>query len=821
MLQESTPPHRDRIGVLGRDLRHGVRKLIRSPGPSSIVVGTLGIGIGLSAVVFMFADIVLFKPLPYPDASRLVTIEARALGKDWISTSEPELIDLETLESFEAVSGFSGTTVTLDAEGAADGVAVRVAVMRTTAPFFSILGIEPALGRTYRSDEDVPGADEVVVISHDFWQDTLGGAEPILGMDLRLGGTPHRIIGVMPPGFHFPSAWPEVWRPLRIDRADPWERNNHYMDVVARLSDGATLESARAELQTSAARASLDYPDAYGDQGLTQRVRRTQEVIGASLQRPAALVFSAVGLLLLLTCANVANIQLARGASRVRELSVRTSLGASRRRLVALLVTESSVLALAGAVLALAMAFAAQSLLPKLLPGDTPRLSEIALDERVLIFTLAVGFACTLVFGLWPALRSTRGSLVTAGSSRHQGTSRTLRSSLVIAQMTVAVLLLVGCGFVARSLLNLAKVDLGFDPDRVLVLDASPPESVYDTPEKTIDFYHRAEQALASIAGVTKVGAVARLPLASGLDNWSIVLEGREAADVGSSPAARVRQVTPDYFESLGLRLIEGRFFRETDRAGSEPVVIVNQAMADEHWPGQDPIGKRMRVFAGDPPFMTIVGVVETIRDRDPAVAGEAEWYVPHAQAFESAYYSPRDMTFVVRTEMTKPTDLLPTVRSALHEIDDRVVLLDGRDFSAIVRGALAQPRLLTAWLALFAATALALGAAGLYGVLSYTVVLRRVEFGVRLSLGAEPAGILQTVLREGIGLCTIGLVVGTSLGLLAARLASSLLYRVELADPMVLVGTAVVLLSVCLVVAAAPALRASRTDPAKALVDP
>ena len=821
MLHEPGRTRRHWLSDTSRDLRLGGRKLVRAPGPSSIVVGTLGIGIGLSAVVFMFADIVLFKPLPYPEPSRLVSIDAQTLSDDWIGSSEPELIDLEALRSFEAVAGFSGTTTTLDAASAADGVAFRVAVMRTTAPFFPVLGIDPIMGRTYTNEEDEPGADAVVVISHEFWQNVLGGVQPILDRDLRLGGAPHRVLGVMPPGFEFPDARADVWRPLRIDRADPWERNNHYLGVVARLEDRATLESARAEVESSAAIASLDYRDVYGDGGLSQRVRPTQDVIGAGLRRPTALVFAAVGLLLLLTCANVANIQLARGAARLRELSVRTSLGASRSRLVALLVAESSVLALAGSIVALAMAFLAQSVLPKLLPADTPRLAEISLDHRVLTFTLGIGFACTLVFGLWPALRSTRGSLVTAGSSRHQSTSRVLRSALVVAQMTVAVLLLVGCGFVARSLLNLATADLGFDPEQVLVLDAAPPETVYDSPEKVVDYYHRAELRLASIEGVQAVGSVARLPLSSGLDNWSIVLEGREAVDVGTTPAARVRQVTPGYFESLGLRLIEGRLFTEADRAGSPPVIVVNQAMAEEHWPGEPAIGKRIRVFAGEHPFMTVVGIVESIRDTDPAVAGEAEWYVPHAQAFESAYYSPREMTFVVRTGSSNPTDLLPTLRASLHELDDRVALLDGRNFSTVVRGALAQPRLMTAWLALFAATALVLGGVGLYGVLSYSVVLRRTEFGVRLSLGAEPASILHSVLREGLALCGVGLLLGTLLGVAAARLSSSLLYRVDLIDPTVLAGTAIVLLSVSILVTTAPALRASRTDPAQALLDP
>ena len=819
MFKEEKPSKRNLLAGFWRDGQLALRKMRRAPGPSTVVIATLGLGIGLSAVVFLLADVVLFKVLPYPEPGRLVTIDAKMLGSDWVGNSEPEFLDLEDLEGLQSVAAFSGASATLAASDVEGDVARRVSMTPATASLFSVLGVEPAVGRGFSAAEDQPGASAVAVLSHKFWRGVLGGKEDIVGSELRLGATLYQVIGVMPESFRFPSARTEVWVPLAIDRSEPWGRNNHYLGVVGRLRDGIELEGASAELQTRVAQSTSAYPEVYGDDGLQHRMRATQNVIGSDLRRPVTLVFAAVGLLLLLTCANVANIQLARGASRQRELSVRTSLGASRARLLMQLMTETLVLGFVGAVVALVIAFAGQSILPGLLPANTPRVDEMGLDFRVLLFTLSVALLTTLAFGLLPALRTTRGSLATAGSTRHRGGSSWLRSGLVIGQMAVAVLLLVGCGLVGRSLQQLSIVDTGFDASGVLVVDAAPPPTVYDSPEKVVSYYLQAEELLESVSGVETVGSVARLPLASGLDNWSIEIEGQSVGNVGEAPSARVRQVTPGYFEAFGLRLQAGRTFDERDRAGSEPVIVVNQAMAEELWPGESALDQRIRVLDDDAPFMRVVGVVESIRDADLSVEGRGEWYVPHAQAYESAYYSPREMTFVIRTATGEPLDVLPAALARLRSNDDRVALLDARDFSKVVSESLAMPRLMTVWLALFAAIAVVLGAAGLYGVLAYGVAVRRTEFGVRLSLGAEPSRILRSVLREGVVLCALGLALGIAVGIAFSRVVVSVLYNVEASDPAVLALTTAVLLFVGLAVPLAPAIKASRTDPAQALL--
>ena len=811
------------LSSLIRDLRVALRVFRRAPGPASIIVITLGFGIGLTSLVFLFADVLLFRPIPYPEPTRLVTLDSNISGPNWVGTSEPELLDLERLESLESVAGFTGVGSVFAASGsqpneAGSNSSRRVDLIRATASFWQVLGTGPLMGRTFDASEDEPGDNRVAVLSYAFWQSSLAGNTDVIGRDVRFGDDLYRVIGVMPSEFRFPGARVDGWIPLGLNRAEPWGRNNHYLGVVARLAPGKTLEAATSEVRVAAQRAATANPEAYGDSGFRQRLRPTQRVIGGDLRQPAAMVLTAVGMLLLLTCANLVNIQLARGASRLSELSIRTSLGATRGRLVSQLLAESLLLAFGGGAMALAITFAGQSLVRSLLPANTARAEEIGLDLRVLSFTLGTTLLTTLAIGLWPALRSTRRSLAAAGSARHDSGTRFIRSGLVVAQMAVAALLLVGCGLVARSLQELGNVDAGFSAEGVLAVDVVLSESTYETPEKVVDFYRRADEILRALPGVESAGTVARLPLASGLDRWSIEIEGRPVASVGEAPAARVRQVTPGYFESLDIQLVRGRFLELQDHEGAEPVIVINETLAREHWPGDDAMGQRLRVYSDDTPFMRVVGIVQDLRDADLAEAGQGEWYVPHAQAYRSAYYSPSAMTFVVETGLSDPLDLASTVVSRLRELDSETAIFEPADYSSLVAASLTESRFLTAWLALFSLVAMALGAAGLYGVLSYNVTARHRELGVRLGLGAQPAAILRQVMTEGLVLCAGGLVLGTGLGIGLATLARSALFGVAPADPLVLLGTVVILLALSTLVPLPPAVRASRINPAQVL---
>ncbi len=816
----------ERLEILGRDLKLGARRLGRSPGPTAVVVATLAVGIGLNTLVFMLADAAIFRPLPFAAPDRLMSIETNTGGPGWYGSSEPELLDLQALPSFEFVGAWRGGLYPLeDAEPAR-----RLQVALVTEPLLPGLGVPPALGRFPTPAEDAPGADPVVVVSHGFWLRELGGGSDAIGSSLRLGGDVCTVIGVMPAEFRFPNNQVEIWTPLRLDPLEPWGRNNHYLNVIARPRDGVSFGEARATVETLVARSAAAYPEFYEKEGYRTQVQSLQQAYSARTRTPMLVILGSVGLLLLLTCINVANVQLGRGAGRAREFEIRRSLGASRGRLIGELMAESSLLAGVGAALAVAVALAGETFLPLLLPPDLFRFGDPQLDQRVLLFTLTVTGLITLLFGLWPALRNSRssqsrgfgrsnsGDVSVVALSRHGGQSRWLRSALVSGQVALASMLLIGCGMVARSLQKMVDLDPGYQVQGVLAIDSLPQREVFDSPQKIVGHYLAVEEMVSGLAHVEAVGSLSRPPL-SGLGNiWSIEIEGRPVDNVANAPAAQVQQATPGAFEALQMPLLEGRLFASRDRAGSAPVVVVNEAFAKEFWPSQSALGKRMKVFDAEAPWMTVVGVVKTIRDGRLDQEGRSQWYVPHAQGFESAYVSPRDMTLVIKTSVETPSDLAPAVLAWLEDLDDRVVYADPRDLSSAVARSLALPRQMTIWLSIFAGAAILLAALGLYGVLSYLVTVRRNEMGIRLALGASPRRILCQVLGEGGALCVLGAAVGLGGGWLFSKLAAGVLYEVEMADPAVLGAVLLLLLVMGCLAPLPPAWRASRTDPSQVL---
>ncbi|MEM1247259.1 MAG: ADOP family duplicated permease [Acidobacteriota bacterium] len=798
-----------RAGILldhsRRDLLLGARRLTRTPTTSGIVVATLALGIGLNSLVFMLADTLVLRPLPYGDPERLLSIETNTGGPGWYGSSEPELFDLETIAELEAVAGWTESYVTLG-EGSK---ARRFLTVGSTANLLELLGVPPLRGRLPEAGDDVPGAPPVVVISYSLWQSELGGREDVLGTELRFDGSPLEVVGIMPPGFQYPTTSHQAWRPLQLDRQDPWERNNHYLGVVARRRAEVSLEQARASIDLLVDRSESGYPSYYADDGYETRTRKLREATASFERAPLLSLMAAVGLLLILACANVANVQLGRGVARSKEVSVARALGAGRTRIFSELMVESALLAAAGSAVALALAKLGERLFPIVLPPEVLRLGSPSLDGRVVAFTVAVAFATTVLFGLWPALSGSR-----AGTRSVRSVGRTVRSRslLIVSQVAMAAVLLVGCGMVLRSLQNLVRVDPGFETQGAMVLTLVPPEEVYDEPEEVVEYYASVEEALTSLPGVAAAGAVERLPFSGGFNIWSLQIEGRLASTVAEAPSALVQQSTPGTLESLGMRLLSGRFLNARDRAGAEPVVVVNEAFAKEHWPGEDALGHRFRVFSEGYPWLRIVGVVADVRDFDLQSAGRAQWYVPHAQAFETAYVSRRVLSLIVRSGRENPMDLLPSLQARLREVDPRVAQIDARRLDDLRAGSFSLTTLLSRWLLLFAAVALSLAALGFYAAFSFLVSVRRFEFGLRMALGATPRSVLHNLLSEGLRLSIVGLAFGLVVAVLANRAVAGWLFGVAPVDWTVF-GLAGLLLGVVgLLATLAPALRASRT---------
>lgn len=806
------------LRTLAIELRTSLRRWSRSPTAATVVTATLVLGIGLCTLVFMVADSILFRAPDFAEPDRLVSIETNTGGDGWYGSSEPEFIDLGALDVFTAVGAWRSGMVLL----ASDPEPQRIQVAHVTEEMLPMLGIQPAMGRFPDASESLEGADPVIVLGHRLWQRAFGSSPDIMGEKIYLDDQATEVIGVMPADFHFPVAQFEAWVPLPIDRDDLWGRNNHYLNVIARLSGDTTVSQAATAVGLLADQSARAFPEFYEEHGFATRTQLLRTAQTAGVRLPMTALLASVGLLLLLTCANLANVQLSRGAARQRELAMRRALGASRGRLVAELMIDSAVVSVLGAVGALTVVAWVARILPPMLPDALLRFGMPSLDLRVVGFCLLVTTLTTVVFGLWPALRSLarQDALLgrVASLGRTSGSSRWLRSSLVVSQMTLAAVLLVGCGMTVRSLLNILDVDPGFEARGVLVLDVVPSETVLPSPEQIVTYYRQAEQALATTPGVIAAGAMQRLPLTGSGSIWSIEFEGQPVSNIASAPFAQVQQATPGMFAALDIRAVRGRLLGAGDTVDSEPVAVVNESFARSFFQGEEPVGKRFRVFSQDAPFLRVVGVVEDVRDGRLDQAGKNQWYVPHAQAYQSAYYSPREMRLVIKTDRDSPVDIAPSILSRLVEINPRVAIVRPSNLVDTVAASLSLPRQMAVWFLVFSATAFVLAGLGLYGVLSFMITVRRSEIGIRMALGETSNQVLLRVVGEGLGLCAIGLALGLTAGLGLARLAGSLFFEVQHADVAVLGTTAIALLTLGVLSPLAPALRASRTDPCVAL---
>ncbi len=799
-----------------QDLRFGLRVLLKNPGFTFVAVLTLALGIGANTAIFSLVDAVLLKRLPYPDAGRLVMVweEAGFAGFPENTPAPANYADWKSQSSvFEAMAALDNRSFNLTSDGEPE----KVEAYGVTADFFPLLGVAPALGRTFTPGDDTPEAARTVVVSHRLWQLRFGGDRNLIGREILLNDVKHTVIGVMPVGFQFLQARINVWTPVGFTAEELRQRGNHYLSVVARMKPGVTAEQANAEIKTIQARISRDYPDEAGRLGAF--VKPLREQLAGDMRRPLLMLLVAVAFVLLIACANLANLLLSRAASRSREMAVRAALGAGRGRIVRQLLTESVLLAGAGSVLGLLFAGWTFEFLRQFIP---PAMSaDLKLDGRVLGFTLLVSLLIGLVFGIVPALQASKADLNEA--LRHGGSragfgsgNRWLRGGLIVAEMALALALLAGAGLMIRTLWNLRQQYGSLNPEKLLTVRTSLPEKKYEEHAKRVAFYDQVLARVEALPGVTAAGYSTSVPLAWKGGSTGITIEG-STPKPGEFNDALHRQISTGYLQTINAGLREGRFFDDRDRLQTEAVAIVNETLARVHWPGESALGKRFKFgpVTSKRPWVTVVGVTADLRQMGVSAPVKAEVYVPYRQADYHAWFAPRDL--VVRTT-GDPSSLAAGVREAVQSVDPHQPISAVMTMSELLGEETVTQRLGMGLLAAFAALALLLATIGIYGVLSFFVTEHTAEIGVRLALGAQPNRILAMVMKKGMRLALIGVATGLAASLALTRFVRSLLFEVSPSDPLTLSGVALLLVVVALAACYIPARRAMKVDPMIAL---
>ena len=803
-----------------QDLRFGSRMFRKHPGFTLIAALTLALGIGANTAIFSVINAVLLKPLPYADSDRLVAIwEVRKNGARG-SVSYPNFVDWRAQNGvFEGVAVYEESTMALT--GAGEPANLRVVI--TTPDLFPLLNANPQLGRGFHPEEENAG-NRVVVLGQGAWRRHFGADPNLVGRRITLDGKGFTVAGVMPPGFDFPvKAEPtDLWVSAAInserdspgDKAANEKRTAHFYDAIARLKPGVTLAAARADLETVMGRLRTQYPNEVDGDHTAMRPY-LNDLVGDA-EWALIVLFGAVGMVLLIACANVASLMLARGVARQREFALRTALGASWRRVVRQLLTESLMLASLGALAALLLAMWGVELLKALSPENLPRVEDVRLDGRVLVFTLLISLLTGVISGLIPALRATRinlnETLNEGGRSGEGSRGNRLRDALVVAEVALALVLLVGAGLLINSFARLTRVDPGFDPHQVLTFQVDLPDTNYGGPGQSVNFNRELLKRIEALPGVRSAAMVFNIPLGGSDASTTIQIEGQ--IDKTRYQPAGGRIATPGYFRTLGIPFISGRDFTESDDLNTTPVIIVNETLAQQYFPNQNPIGKRVNPgveIAGKPPLREIVGVTRSVKHRGLDREPRPEYFLPHAQAPDFP------LTTVVRTA-GDPLAIAGAVRDEVRSLDSELPVYRIKTLDQYMKESVAQRRFNTLLLALFAGTALILTSVGLYGVMAYSVAQRTREIGVRVALGAQTGDVLRLVVGQGMKLTLIGVVIGLLASLALTWLMKSLLFDISPTDPPTFAGIALLLAIVALLACWVPARRAAKVDPMVAL---
>lgn len=793
-----------------QDLRYGLRSLRKKPGFTLTAVIALALGIGANSAIFSVINGVLLRSLAYRDADSIVMVWEKNFqrGRSQNSVSPANFLDWKKQSvSFEQFAASWDTRVNLTSGGEPE----EIQVQRVSVDFFSVLGVLPRLGRSFAREEDAPGANPTVILSDELWQSRFGGNPTIVGQTITASGRTLTVVGVMPPGFHFLNIQVKAWIPLALDPANDWRKQGRYLRSVARLKSGRTIYQAQAELDGIAKRLEQDYPD-YNKSWGVNLVPMHEQIVGDI--RPVLLVLlAAVAFVLLIACANVANLLLSRAASRQKELALRAALGAGRTRLIRQMLTESVLLAVMGGALGVLLASWGIRLLIALAPDNIPRLNEITIDPRVLVFTLAISLLTGLVFGLLPALQSSRPDLSDAlkeGARGSTGGSRLFRNLFVVAEMALALVLLVGAGLMLRSFFQLHQVKTGFDTDNVLTMRVQLPMAKYREPQQRAEFFRRAQERLAALPGVKSVGAISYLPLTGLASSTVFNLATQPDLPPSESPGTEVRAITPGYFAAMGIPLLKGRSFDERDGADSR-VLVINETLARKYFPGQDPIGQRL-IISWEPKVADeIVGVVGDVKETALAEEALPAIYWPHPR---EAY---QFMNFVLRAAID-PATLSAAATKEIHGLDPDQPVADIRTLDQVVAKSIARPRFNALLLAIFAGVALVLASVGIYGVMNYSATQRTQEIGIRMALGAKPGDILRLVVGHGMKLTLAGIVLGVMASLALTRVMANLLFGITATDLPTFAAVSAVLATVALIANYIPARRATRLNPLIAL---
>jgi len=802
------------IESVWRDVRTGVRALVHSPVFTVVIVLSFALGIGANTAIFSVVNGLLLRSLPYPESEQIVDVwhtppQQSFPGLDKFSVSPANYLDWKAQSTaFEQMAVYTDMGLSLSTSN--DPLPLIGGAV--SSDFFSVLRSNAMQGRTFTRDEEQPGRNQVVVIGHRLWQRAFGANPNIIGQTLTLNSRSFTVVGIMPAGFEFPRK-AELWVPLAWDDNDRQTRSMHDYLVIARLKQNVSLKQAQAEMTTISSRLEQQYPKENTGWGAVVIPLR-QDLVG-DIRLALLVLFGAVGFVLLIACANVANLMLARGANRQKEIAVRIALGAGRARLVRQLLTESVLLAVSGGLLGLLLAVWGIKMLVQL--GSLPNSGDIGIDAWALGFTLLVSFGAGIIIGIVPALQFTRTSIsetLKQGSGRTGGSpiKQHTRKALVISEVALSLVLLIGAGLMIRSFWKLQNVNPGFDSSNALTMSLVLSPIRYSEPHQRLAFVDRAMEQIRAVPGVVSVGTTTKVPLAGGGSTQPFSIEGRPTGAIAEQPMAQTRYISSDYFRAIGIPLRQGRFFSDYDRDKSVPVLIISEAMARRFWPGESPIGKRLTPsFHSEQGAREIVGVVGDVKTSGLDVDAAAMMYLPFKQAALPF------MSFVVRTSST-PESLVQPVSKAIYSIDKEQALTDVQTMEQVLRKSLSDRRFNMTLLLTFAGVALMLAAVGVYGVMNYTVTLRRRELGIRMALGAETTDVLRLVLGQGLMLTLMGVGAGLISAYALTRLMASLLYGVTATDYLTFVSVSAVLIAVGLVASYVPARRATKVNPTIAL---